>query len=117
MDGLGNPLTFLFSGGNAHDSTAAIGLLSMVDINGSIVNGDKAYGSEEVRNYILSQGAAYAIHPKQNAREPWDVDWAQYKERHLVECFFNKLKHFRRVDTRYDKLTSRFQSFVFLASM
>ena len=84
-------------------------------IKGSIVNDDKAYGSKEVRDYIISQGATYAIPPKSNALEPWDVDQWQYKERHLVECFFNKLKHFRRVATRYDKLASRFQSFVFLA--
>ena len=115
MDGIGNPLRLLFTGGNAHDSTVAIDLLSQVNIKGSIINGDKAYGSKEVRDYIDSQGATYAIPPKSNAREPWEVDWWQYKERHLVECFFNKLKHFWRVATRYDKLSSRFQSFVYLA--
>ena len=115
VDGLGNPIKLLFTGGNTHDSTVAIDLLSLVDISGSIVNGDKAYGSKEVRDYIVSRGATYAIPPKSNALEPWEVDWWQYKERHLVECFFNKLKHFRRVDTRYDKLISRFKSFVLLA--
>ena len=115
MDGLGNPLRLVFSGGNTFDSTVAIDLLSLVDISGSIINGDKAYGSKEIRDYITSRGATYAIPPKSNTLEPWDVDWWQYKERHLVECFFNKLKHFRRVATRYDKLISRFKSFVFLA--
>ena len=115
MDGIGNPLRLTFTSGNAHDSTVAIDLLSQVNIKGSIVNADKAYGSKEIRNYIHSQGATYAIPPKSNTLEPWEVDWWQYKERHLVECFFNKLKHFRRVATRYDKLSSRFQSFVFLA--
>ena len=108
-------MRMLHTGGNAHDGTVAVDLLSQVDIEGSIVNGDKAYGSKEVRDYIISQGATYAIPPKSNALEPWEVDWWQYKERHLVECFFNKLKHFRRVATRYDKLTSRFQTFVYLA--
>ncbi|MDR1531773.1 MAG: transposase, partial [Clostridiales bacterium] len=51
-----------------------------------------------------------------NAAEPWECDFHQYKERHLVECFFNKLKQFRRVATRYDKLSRNFLSFVFLAS-
>ena len=115
MDGLGNPLRLVFSGGNTFDSTVAIDLLSQVDISGSIINGDKAYSSKEIRDYITSRGATYAIPPKSNTLEPWDVDWCQYKERHLVECFFNKLKHFRRVATRYDKLISRFKSFVFLA--
>ncbi len=74
--------------------------------------GDKAYGSKKIRDYITEHGATYAIPPK-----PWVCDWWQYKERHLVECFFNKLKHFRRVATRYDKLISRFKTFVYLASI
>jgi len=115
VDGLGNPVRLLFTGGNAHDSTLAIDLLSLVDIKGSIVMGDKAYGSEKVREYITSREATYVIPPKDNNPNPWECDWWQYKERHLVECFFNKLKHFRRVATRYDKLISRFISFVLLA--
>jgi transposase len=66
--------------------------------------GDKAYGTEEIREYIESQGASYCIPPKVNSAEPWECDRYQYKERHLVECFFNKIKQFRRVATRYDKL-------------
>ena len=108
-------MRLLFTGGNAHDSTLAIDLLSLVDIKGSIVMGDKAYGSEKVREYITSREATYVIPPKDNNPNPWECDWWQYKERHLVECFFNKLKHFRRVATRYDKLISRFISFVLLA--
>ena len=77
--------------------------------------GDKAYGTQIIRDYITDHGASYTIPPKDNAIAPWECDWQQYKERHLVECFFNKLKHFRRVATRYDKLISRFKSFVFLA--
>ena len=89
--------------------------MEQVDINGSVVQGDKAFGSKAIRDYITEKGATYAISPKENSRDPWECDWWQYKERHLVECFFNKLKHFRRVATRYDKLISRFQSFVYLA--
>ena len=55
------------------------------------------------------------IPPKSNATNPWDCDFYHYKERHLVECFFNKLKHFRRVATRYDKLATMFQAFTYLA--
>ena len=85
------------------------------DISGSVIMGDKAYGSLEIRDFIIAQGASYAIPPKSNTPNPWECDWWQYKERHLVECFFNKLKHFRRVATRYDKLIGRFKTFVFLA--
>lgn len=52
--------------------------------------------------------AHYTIPPRTNAKEPWSVDWYLYKERHVVECFFNKIKHFRRVAARYDKLATSF---------
>ena len=116
VDGLGNPIKLIFTTGNTSDTKVATDLLSGIDINGSIVMGDKAYGSKDIRDFIVNNGGTYAIPPKSNAIEPWECDWWQYKERHLVECFFNKLKHFRRVATRYDKLLSRFASFVFLAS-
>ena len=79
--------------------------------------GDKAYGTIEIRNYIENQGAICCIPPKANTVEPWECDFYQYKERHLVECFFNKLKQFRRVATRYDKLSKNYLSFVLLASV
>ena len=117
VDGIGNPIKLLFTGGNVHDSAVATDVLSLVDITSSIVMGDKAYGSKKIREHISSHGATYAIPPKANAKEPWECDWWQYKERHLVECFFNKLKQFRRVATRYDKLLRRFKAFVYLAAV
>jgi len=78
--------------------------------------GDKAYGTVEIREYIESQGATFCIPPKTNAVNPWDCDYSQYKERHVVECFFNLLKQFRRVATRYEKLSRNFLSFALLAS-
>jgi transposase len=102
--------------GNVNDNTVAIGLLDGLEISGSVILGDKAYGSKDIRKYITSQGATYCIPPKSNTVEPWDCDYHQYKERHLIECFFNKLKHFRRIATRYEKLSKRFLSFVLLAS-
>ena len=53
--------------------------------------------------------------PRKDNSDPWYVDWWLYKERHLVETFFLKLKEFRRVATRFDKLASRFLAFVHLA--
>ncbi len=55
------------------------------------------------------------IPPQSNISEPWPIDWWLYKERHLVECFFQKLIWFLRIATRYDKLDASFLSFVFLA--
>lgn len=78
--------------------------------------GDKAYGTSEIRGYVETSGGSYCIPPKSNTVEPWDCDYHQYKERHVVECFFNKLKQFRHIATRYDKLSRNFLSFVCLAS-
>lgn len=117
MDGLGNPLYFQLTSGNIHDSTVAVDILSHLDISGSTILADKAYGTNEILDYIQKQDADYVIPPKSNARNPWRCDWVLYKERHLVECFFLKLKQFRRVATRYDKLASSFLAFVYLAAI
>ena len=64
MDALGNPVHFLLTGGNIFDASAAIDLLSGVNISGSNILGDKAYGAKSIRAYIAEQGASYTIHPK-----------------------------------------------------
>ena len=117
VDGLGNPVEFLLSPGNDHDSTHAIELLEKVDLTGSDVLADRAYGAKKIRTFITEHGATYTIPPKSNASDPWPVDWWHYKERHLVECFFQKIKWFRRIATRYDKLDKSFLAFVYLASI
>ncbi len=90
----------MLSPGNENDSTHAIELMSMTDIAGSNLPGDKAYGTKEILAYIRGQGAGVVIPPKSSAKEPWPVDFYLYKERHLVEYFFQKIKWFRRVATR-----------------
>ena len=117
VDGLGNPIAFLLSGGNDHDSKHAIPLLSQIEIKDSNILGDKAYGASVIRDYIVGQEARYTIPPKDNISEPWPVDYYTYKERRLVECFFQKIKWFRRVFTRYDKLDDSFFAFVLIASI
>ena len=115
VDGLGNPIRLIFTGGEVHDSKEGVPLLEGFEIAGSAVLGDKAFGTVEVLSYIRKHGAEVVIPPKSNTVNPWDCDYHHYKERHLVECFFNKLKHFRRVATRYDKLSIMFQAFTYLA--
>lgn len=117
MDGLGNPLYFQLSAGNVNDSMMAVEVLSHVNIMDSTILADKAYGTNEILDYIQLQDADYAIPPKSNTRIPWRCDWWLYKERHLVECFFLKLKNFRRVATRYDKLATSFLAFVYIAAI
>jgi transposase len=57
------------------------------------------------------------IPPQSNVSDPRPVDWHLYKERHLVECFFQKSKWFRRIATRYYKSAASFLAFVYLASI
>ena len=95
----------------------AIPLLKNISINKSYILADRAYGNKEIFSYITQHGGNYVIPPKRNAKNPWAVDWFRYKERHLVECFFNKIKQFRRIATRYDKLAVSFLNFVHVASI
>ena len=100
-----------------HDCKAAIPLLSDVEIKNSNILADRAYGTKKIRSYISEHNADYTIPPKNNNPDPWYCDFWLYKERHLVECFFNKIKAFRRVATRYDKLATSFLAFVYVASI
>ena len=110
-------MQFLFTGGNISDCSVAVELLSSVEIENSYVLADKAYGTEKIRTYIQGKGAAYVIPLKVNTVDPWDCDYYHYKERHVVECFFQKIKQFRRVATRYEKLIQCFKAVVYLASI
>ncbi|MEM6849712.1 MAG: transposase, partial [Pseudomonadota bacterium] len=62
-------------------------------------------------------GATPVIPPRHNRRNPHPCDWTLYKERNIIERMFSKLKHFRRVATRYDKLLDNFIGFVTIASI
>ena len=94
MDGLGNPVYFQLSSGNVNDNTLAVEVLSHVEIKDSNILGDKAYGTKEIREYIVSQEATYTIPPKSNTQNPWECNWWIYKERHSVECFTIKSNNF-----------------------
>lgn len=78
--------------------------------------GDKAYDAESILATVAEMGAEAVIAPKQNRKELREYDLERYKERHLVECFFNKLKHYRRCFARFDKLARNFLSFLHFAS-
>ena len=81
----------------------AVDILAHMDISNSSILADKAYGIKEISDYIQKQDSHDAIPPKSNTRTPWNCDWFLYKERHLIKCFFLKLKQFRRISPRYDK--------------
>ena len=82
-----------------------------------VVLADKVYEANRIRDHIQDQGAAPNIPAKCNRKEKFCFSKRLYRERNLVERFFSKLKHFRRVATRYDKLAGNFLAMVQLASM
>ena len=83
----------------------------------AVVIADKGYDADRVRAHIRAQGAIPNIPNKANRKKKFRWTKAIYRERNLVERFFNKLKQFRRVATRYDKLGATFFAFVQLASV
>ena len=116
VDVLGYPLVLELTGGQVYDGIMLQNCLEQLDISGITVLADKAYGSWENREYIANHDADFCIPPKSNSVDPWYTDFYHYKERHLVECFFMKLKEHRRIATRFEKLTCRFLAFIHLAA-
>ncbi len=78
---------------------------------------DKGYDADHLHDAILDLDAEPVIPPKSNRRTPHRYDKHLYKERNLIERFFNKLKQFRRVATRYDKLLANYRGFVLIAAI
>jgi transposase len=115
VDALGNPVYFQLSEGQEADSKYASKVLDEIEIRDSNILGDKGYDSDAILEYVKSRGGKPTIPPKANRKEQRECDWYLYKERHLVECFFNKLKNFRHIATRYDKLATVFAGFTCLA--
>lgn len=110
-------MTFLLSAGNVDDCTEAVPLLQQIpDLKDCNILGDKAYGTKEIREYLQGQSASYTIPPKVNTKQPWPFDKETYKRRNVVERFFNRLKEFRRAETRYDKRDDSFLAFVMIAA-
>jgi putative transposase len=78
---------------------------------------DKGYDADHLCDRIAAAGTEVVVPPKRNRKRQRPYDTALYKERNRIERFFNKLKHFRRVATRYDKLLANFMGFVKLAAI
>ena len=112
VDGLGNPLKFLLTLGQRHDVTQSYEIVE--DIFESTVIADKGYDANALITQLEEQGCQTVFPSRKNRKEPRRYDPNLYKERHLIECFFGKMKHYRRVFSRFDKSASVFLSFLFL---
>lgn len=104
-------MRFILTGGERNDCTQALNLLQ--DFPVDILIADKGYDADD----ILDACAQAVIPPRIHRKIQRDYDTRLYKERNLIERFFNKLKHFRRVATRYDKLTCSFLSLIHIAAI
>jgi len=116
-DGLGKPLRFLLSSGNRNDICMAQTLLEYFDLAGKLIIADKGYNSDKLVHWIEQQGGIAVIASRITAKNPRGIDWHTYKERHLVEKRFFKLKNRCRFATRYDKLAASFFAVTLLAAI
>ena len=114
VDGLGNPLKFTLSAGQRHEITQAQALVD--DIYHTIVVADKGYDSDAFVRRLENKACTCVIPSRRRRRIPRQHDGHIYKERHLIECFFGKIKHFRRIFSRFDKTASTFLAFLSFAA-
>ena len=115
VDALGNPVELMLTPGQAHDLACAEPLIENADPEALI--GDKAYDSDRFVDTLTQRKITPVIPPKENRKVQRACDFALYCERNLVERFFNALKHFRAIATRYDKLARNFLAGVQLAAI
>lgn len=106
-DALGLPVRFILTGGQAADITQAIPLMTDIGSTGALL-ADKGYDANALLDWLGQRDIAAVIPPKANRKMQRSCDWYQYKERHVIECMFGKLKYFRRIATRYEKKASHF---------
>jgi transposase len=116
VDAKGRPVCLLISPGEAHDVTCAKALLAGLEKR-AVVIADKGYDANHVRAHIRDQGAIPNIPNRSNRKRKFRWKKTFYRQRNIVERFFNKLKQFRRIATRYDKLGATFFAFIQLAAI
>ena len=107
-------MRLLLTPGQRDDSTQALSLLE--GFQARAVIGDKAYDSDAIVSAIQSSGAEVVIPSKRHRRQQRNIDKEKYKDRNCIERFFGRIKHYRRVATRYDKTDTCFLAFVHLAA-
>lgn len=114
VDALGNPVRLLLTPGQASEYGQAEALIEGFTFEAVLA--DKGYDSDAFVEVIQRRGAEAIIPSKKNRLNPRSLDRHLYKARNLVERFFQKLKQFRRVATRYERLARNYQSMLSLVS-
>jgi transposase len=116
VDARGLPITIKLTEGQAHDGRSAADMLDGLQA-GQILLADRAYDSNALRDTMHAQGAWANIKPMPHRLNPPAFSPFLYRYRNLVERFFNKLKHYRAIATRYEKRAANYLALVKLASV
>jgi len=116
VDANGLPILLKLTAGQAHDGRSASDMLDGLG-QGQILLADRGYDSDALRAQLEKQGAWGNIKPMPNRVNIPSFSSYLYRFRNLVECFFNKLKHFRAVATRYEKNDANYLALVKLAAI
>ena len=106
VDALGNPLALRLTGGQVHDITQAEALTAQVQPEAVLA--DKGYDADAYIASLRARSIKPVIPPKANRKNKRDYDFALYRERNLVERFFQFIKQFRGIATRYEKTARNF---------
>jgi transposase len=112
VDALGNPLRFILTAGQAHESKQAETLIDGFVFDKLLA--DKGFDSDRFRAVIATTGAEAVIPSNGSRKKVIAHDEYVYKERNVIERFFNKIKHFRRIATRYEKTAISFAAMLSL---
>ncbi len=115
VDAEGRPITLALTPGQAHDGRSAAGLLETIG-DGDILLGDRAYDADWLRADVAARGGWANIKPMPTRKRVPSFSGFLYRYRNLAERFFNKIKHFRAVATRYEKRAENFLALVKLAA-
>jgi transposase len=110
VDALGNPLRFVLTSGQRSDITQ--GAILIENIHNANILADKGYDCDTFREQIYAQNCSPVIPSRSNRKKTIRYDKTLYKERSAIECFFSKIKHFRRVFSRFDKAAKNFTAFL-----
>ena len=116
VDAQGLPIHIKLTEGQAHDGTSADDMLGLLG-GGCMLLADRGYDSNASREKIAGQGGYANIRPRSNRVDPPVFSPFAYKLRNRVERFFNKLKHYRAIATRFDRHDANFMASVKLAAI
>ena len=114
VDAKGLPVRLGLTAGEAHDNRLVRELLHRLAPKTMLI-ADRGYDADWIRDLVWQRGGFANIPPKRHRKDPIVFSPYLYRDRNRIERFFNKLKHFRRIATRYDKLAANFLALIKLA--